>query len=64
ISSDDRQALDAFMDKQRASIARDLDGDPVFLAENAFSLNYEAERAPGIVFDAIKDYQVSAKKAA
>ncbi|MEL6818719.1 MAG: peptide chain release factor 3 [Pseudomonadota bacterium] len=64
ISSEKREALDDFVNKQRASIARDLDGDPVFLAENAFSLNYEAERAPDIVFEAIKDYQVSAKKAA
>jgi len=46
-----------------ADIARDLDGDPVFLAENAFSLNYEADRAPGMVFKEIKDYQVRAKAA-
>ncbi|MEO1748985.1 MAG: peptide chain release factor 3, partial [Pseudomonadota bacterium] len=64
ISSEKREALEDFVTKQRSSIARDLDGDPVFLAENGFSLNYEAERAPDIVFDAIKDYQVSAKKAA
>jgi peptide chain release factor 3 len=63
ISHDDRAQLDAFMTKQRAAIARDLDGDPVFLAENAFSLNYEAERAPGMVFNEIKDYQVRAKAA-
>ena len=55
--------LDAFMTKQRAAIARDLDGDPVFLAENAFSLNYEADRAPGMVFDTVKDYQIRAKAA-
>jgi peptide chain release factor 3 len=63
ISHADRAQLDAFMAKQRAAIARDLDGDPVFLAENAFSLNYEAERAPGMVFNEIKDYQVRAKAA-
>jgi len=63
ISHEDRAQLDAFMNKQRASIARDLDGDPVFLAENAFSLNYEADRAPGMVFKEIKDYQVRAKAA-
>lgn len=64
ISADDRVALDGFIAKQRAAIARDLDGDPVFLAENGFSLNYEAERAPAISFEAVKDYQVTAKKAA
>ena len=63
ISSDDKTAFEAFVTKQRTSIARDLDGDPVFLAENGFSLNYEAERAPAIVFKPIKDYQVSAKAA-
>ncbi|MEM0899409.1 MAG: peptide chain release factor 3 [Pseudomonadota bacterium] len=63
ISSNNEQAFDAFVTKQRSAIARDLDGDPVFLAENGFSLNYEAERAPDIVFNPIKDYQVSAKAA-
>jgi len=63
ISSDDRAAFDAFVAKQRSAIARDLDGDLVFLAENGFSLNYEAERAPAITFEPIKDYQVSAKAA-
>ncbi|MEZ5809850.1 MAG: peptide chain release factor 3 [Rhizobiaceae bacterium] len=63
ISHQDRGQLEAFMQKQRAAIARDLDGDPVFLAENAFSLNYEADRAPGMVFDEVKDYQIRAKAA-
>ncbi len=63
ISHEDRAQLDAFMNKHRAAIARDLDGDPVFLAENGFSLNYEADRAPGMVFDEIKDYQIRAKAA-
>ncbi len=63
IGSDDAAALDTFMNKQRAAIARDLDGDPVFLAENGFSLNYESERAPAIRFEAVKDYQVTAKAA-
>ena len=63
ISHEDRAQLDAFMNKHRAAIARDLDGDPVYLAENGFSLNYEADRAPGMVFDEIKDYQIRAKAA-
>ncbi|WP_306117249.1 MULTISPECIES: peptide chain release factor 3 [unclassified Roseitalea] len=64
ISAESRADLDAFMVRQRSAIARDLDGDPVFMAENGFSLNYEAERAPAIRFEAVKDYQVTAKKAA
>jgi len=63
ISHEDKGQLETFMQKHRAAIARDLDGDPVFLAENAFSLNYEADRAPGMVFDEIKDYQIRAKAA-
>ncbi|MFZ1680896.1 MAG: peptide chain release factor 3 [Rhizobiaceae bacterium] len=57
ISADDRGELDRFMAAQRSAIARDLDGDPVFLAEHGFSLNYEAERWKAIRFAAIKDYQ-------
>ncbi len=58
ISSDDRNELDKFMNAHRGDIARDLDGDPVFLAPHAFGLNYEAERWKAIRFDAVKDYQV------
>ena len=37
--------------------------DPVFLAQHAFSLNYEAERWKAIRFETIKDYQVRDKAA-
>jgi len=43
----------------RGDIARDLDGDPVFLAADQFSLNYEAERWKMITMVAIKEYQVA-----
>jgi peptide subunit release factor RF-3 len=46
-------------DQAARRIARDLDGDPVFLAENAFSLNYEAERWKMIEMVAIKEYHVA-----
>ncbi|MEQ1951485.1 peptide chain release factor 3 [Mesorhizobium sp. CN2-181] len=58
ISADDRSEVQRFIDAHRGDIARDLDGDPVFLAQHGFSLNYEAERWKAIKFDAIKDYQV------
>jgi peptide chain release factor 3 len=48
----------AFIERHRGDIARDLDGDPVYMAANAFSLNYEADRAPAMIFRTIKDYQV------
>lgn len=58
ISAPTPEQLDKFIAKHRGDIARDLDGDPVYLAANDFSLNYEADRAPEMVFKDIKDYQV------
>lgn len=57
ISADNDSDLDGFIASHRGDIARDLDGDPVFLASDAFSLNYEAERAPNIKMIDIKEYQ-------
>ncbi len=34
ISADDKTELYRFMEAHRGDIARDLDGDPVFLAQN------------------------------
>ena len=39
----------------RFSIAHDLDGDPVFMAQSAFSLKYTLERAPDIRTAEIKE---------
>jgi len=58
IAADSAQEVHRFIEAHRGDIARDLDGDPVFLAQHAFSLNYEAERWKDIRFTAIKDYQV------
>ena len=58
ISADSKLEVERFIDAHRGDIARDLDGDPVFLAPHEFGLNYEAERWKAIRFDAIKDYQV------
>ena len=58
IEADEGSELQRFIDAHRGDIARDLDGDPVFLAQHEFSLNYEAERWKAIRFAAIKDYQV------
>ncbi len=58
ISAEEKSELARFMEQHRGDIARDLDGDPVFLAPHAFGLNYEADRWKAIRFDAIKDYQV------
>ncbi|EMH0374884.1 hypothetical protein RO273_006624 [Pseudomonas aeruginosa] len=61
ISADDPAEVDRFIAAHRADIAHDLDHDPVFLAQNGFSLNYEAERWKDIRFATVKDYQVRGK---
>jgi peptide chain release factor 3 len=55
ISASDRKLLDGFVSTYRASIAEDLDGDLVFLARNAFNLDYTAQQSPGIAFSNVKD---------
>ena len=57
IEADDRAELERFIDSHGSSIADDLDGAPVFLAESAFSLRYDADRWPDIRFADVKDYQ-------
>ena len=63
IAADEKTELHRFVEAHRGDIARDLDGDPVFLAQHAFSLNYEAERWKAIRFTDVKDYQVREKAA-
>jgi len=58
--SGEKIELNRFVEAHRGDIARDLDGDPVFLAPHEFGLNYEADRWQTIRFDAVKDYMVKA----
>jgi peptide chain release factor 3 len=60
ISADDHKLLDAFVASYRSAIAEDLDGDLVFLARNAFNLDYTGRESPGIVFTDVKDVQKNA----
>ena len=55
IASEDAKQLDEFVTANRFSVANDLDGDPVFMAQSAFSLNYALERAPAIRATEIKE---------
>ena len=59
ISSEDKTALRNFIDAHGSSIALDIDGDPVFMAPSAYSLRYDSERHPQVVFSDVKDYQKS-----
>ncbi len=54
ISAADRADLDAFIARNRLQIARDLDGDAVFMAQSAFSLQWIEERSPEVKFTDIK----------
>jgi peptide chain release factor 3 len=55
--SGDKPALDAFAAAHRGDMATDLDGAPVFMATSPFMLKFEMDRAAGITFSDIKDYQ-------
>ena len=50
VESDDPAALKKFLDETRASIAHDHNGDPVFLARNAWHLDRTQQDHPAIRF--------------
>src|SRR5262245_19507495 len=60
ITAQDGKAIEQFVDAHRSAIAEDLDGDEVFLARNAFNLDYTAEKNEGISFTDIKDIHARA----
>jgi peptide chain release factor 3 len=55
LSCDDDKKLDQFIDGNKSSVARDLDGSPVMMATSLFNLNYTLERAQGIKVATIKE---------
>ena len=55
IAADDRKILDQFATEYHSSIAEDFDGDLVFLARNAFNLEYTGDHNKGISFSDVKD---------
>jgi peptide chain release factor 3 len=55
IAAGDRKILDQFVTAHRSTIAEDFDGDLVFLARNAFDLDYTAKQSTGIAFTDVKD---------
>jgi peptide chain release factor 3 len=60
IAADDPKVLEAFVAAHRSAIAEDLDGDLVFLARNAFNLDYTGRENPGMVFTDVKDIHAKA----
>ncbi len=55
IAADDSKTLDRFVTEYHSSIAEDFDGDLVFLARNAFNLEYTGDHNKGISFSDVKD---------
>jgi peptide chain release factor 3 len=50
IRSKDESAFKLFIERERHSIARDRDGEPVFLARNAWELSHTKDKWPAIEF--------------
>jgi peptide chain release factor 3 len=48
-------ALKGFADFNKSNLARDRDGDPVFLARSAWDVGYQQERNPELSFSATKE---------
>ena len=48
-------ALGSFADFNKANLAKDRDGDPVFMARSAWDVSYQQERNPELAFSATKE---------
>ena len=48
-------ALDDFAAFNRANLARDRDGDPVFMAKSSWDVGYQQEKNPDLTFSATKE---------
>ncbi len=55
VSADDPADLKAFADINRGAMAKDRDGNPVFLAKTAWEVGYVAERYPKVRFAATRE---------
>jgi peptide chain release factor 3 len=55
ISSDDPAALKEFMELNRGAMAKDRDGNPVFMAKSAWEVGYIADRYSKVKFAATRE---------
>ena len=55
ISAADPAALKTFVDLNKGAMAKDRDGNPVFLAKSAWEVGYVADRYPGVTFAATRE---------
>ncbi|MEL0089091.1 MAG: peptide chain release factor 3, partial [Rhodospirillales bacterium] len=58
VASDNPRMLKDFLDKNRGETAEDHDGEPVFLARNAWRLQNAEETYPDVRFLKTKDQTV------
>jgi peptide chain release factor 3 len=49
------EALKGFADFNASNLAKDRDGDPVFMARSAWDVSYQQERNPELAFSATKE---------
>jgi peptide chain release factor 3 len=49
------RTIEDFASINRSNMAKDRDGNPVFLARSAWDVGYQSERNPGIAFSATKE---------
>ena len=50
-----QSALDGFAEFNRANLAKDRDGDPVFMAKSPWDVGYQQEKNPELAFSATKE---------
>jgi peptide chain release factor 3 len=55
LSSEDPKLLQTFIENHRPAIAEDRDGAPVFMARDAWELNYTVQRETGLKFTATRE---------
>ena len=55
VEAEDAKILKDFLEANRANMAEDRDGAPVFLARNAWELNYTQEKWPDVRFTATRE---------
>jgi peptide chain release factor 3 len=55
VSASDPAELKAFTDLNRAAMAKDRDGNPVFLAKSSWEVGYVADRYPKVKFAATRE---------
>jgi len=48
-------ALKSFAEFNRSNLAKDRDGNPVFMAKSAWDVGYQQERNPDLKFSATKE---------